>query len=117
MKNRLLIACILFLSSCGLFNNISDSPRNVNTDRSYILINNTPFDDLRIYISRKDATDCNEFRLVTRMRINTKYPFHVSPGETVYVRYCSTDDIFCSGCKSLKLIGNSETYGNDITLQ
>ena len=116
MKNTLLLAFLFLFSSCGLFNNIAEDTRVMNKNRDYILINKTPFNNLKVYLSRVNADDCGTFTLLVTLTLNGRYPFHVSPGETVYIRYCTPEDIYCSGCRTRKLIGNSEKEGNDITL-
>ena len=117
MKNKFLIAFLFLFSSCGLFNNISEDNRIINKNRDYILINKTPFNNLKVYSSRVNADSCGAFVQLVTLPLNGRYPFHVSPGETVYIRYCTPEDIFCAGCRTRKLIGNSEIYGNDITLE
>lgn len=114
MKNTILISFFLLLSSCGLFNNISETTSVLQQNRDYILVNKTPFNNLLVYISRQNETDCNSFKQVATLKTDGRYPFHVNPGETVYVRYCTSEDIFCNGCRSLKLIGNTSTQSNEI---
>ena len=110
---------VVLLTSCGrLFTNISSGDTNnvINENRDYILINKTPFNALKVYVSRESERTCNSYKLIATMQINAQYPFHVSPGETVYILYCTPDDVFCTGCRVLKLIGNSENQGNNVNL-
>lgn len=118
-KFLLLSVCLIVtvLPSCGLFNNIQENHQVVSTDRDYILINNTPFNSLAIYVSRQSGDDCSSFSSVTTLTLKQKYPFHVSPGETVYIRYCAPEDVYCLGCRLVKLIGNSANESNSISLQ
>jgi hypothetical protein len=121
MKSNLYIATILLLatllSSCGLFNNIQENHSVVNENRDYILVNQTPFNSLQIYASRQNPDDCSSYFPVATLALKAKYPFHVNPGETVYIRYCAPEDVYCAGCRLIKLIGNSANESNAINLQ
>lgn len=106
-----------FLSSCGLFTNISEPDNHtVNQNRDYILVNKTPYNNLTVYYSRLTQPDCGDYTQLVVMAINSTYAFHVNPGETVYIMYCTPDDVFCGGCRTLKLVGNSENQGNNVEL-
>ena len=113
----LFVVVMITLSSCGIFTNISEPPNQViNENRDYILINKTPYNNLRLFYTRETQADCSTYVPLTVMTLNSHYAFHVNPGETVFIMYCTPDDVFCTGCRIVKLIGNSETHGNNVEL-
>ena len=112
MKRYLyILTAIIFLASC---NNVEDPPVQ-NANRDYILINKTPNDHLKVYYSR-GLNDCNSYQFLISLDHDQKVPFHVSPGETVYILYCTQTDIYCTGCRTLKIIGNTENNTSNVYL-
>jgi hypothetical protein len=106
----------LALTGCNLFNNDNTKEKEyVPVDRDYILINTTPHDNLKLYLSLNQNDSCTSLTQISIINKGQTFPFHVSKSQTVWIYYCTQTDNFCSGCRKKELKGES-TWQKNVNL-
>lgn len=113
-SNFIILICIL-LASCNLFNNDNTKTKEyVPADRDYILINKTPHDNLKLYLSKQENDSCAALTQIAIVNKEQTFPIHVSKSETVWIYYCTQTDEFCKGCRKKELKGETTWATNTI---